>query len=136
MSIGSRMLLLVIFLVGFPAAAWSDEAETMYIQAAALTKLAAAVEATVYRGLPADLSEGVLLDLATRHDPNLLVPFAGFALRARRESDYTSVLLCTEDRSQRLIEDAACTARVDHHFWRDAVVAGCEFEQPLAASCP
>ena len=128
--------MLAVFLVGFAATAWADEAEEMYIQAAALTKLAAAVEATVYRGLPADLSEGVLLDLATRHDPNLLMPFAGFALRVRREGDYTSVLLCTEDRSQRLIEDAACTAKVDRHYWRDAVVAGCEFEQPLAAVCP
>lgn len=136
MSIGPRILLLAWALAALPTLpVRADEAETMYIKAAALTKLAAAVQATVYRGLPDDLSEDVLLDLATRHDRNLLTPFDAYALRARRENRHTSVLLCTADRSRRLVEDAGCTAKVDRHYWREAGDAGCEFEQPLEASC-
>lgn len=134
MSIGPKFFPLVWILAGLPMA-WADEAETMYVKAAALTKLAAAVQATVYRGLPEDLSEDVLLYVATRHDTKLLVPFDSYALRARREKRNTSVLLCTADRSRGLIEDAGCTAKVDRHFWRDADTAACEFERPLTDSC-
>lgn len=133
MSIGPKVLLLAGVLAALPAAA--DEAEATYGQASALTKLAAAVQATVYRGFPDDLSEEVLLYVAVRHDPGLLSPFTDSALRARREGRQTSVLLCTADRGRRLIEDAACTAKVDRHFWRDAEAGACEFEQPLAAVC-
>lgn len=136
MSIGSKELLLAALLAGLAVApAAANEAETMYIKAAALSKLAAAVQATVYRGLPDDLSEDTLLYVASRHDPDLLEPFAAYALRARRENRQTSVLLCTADRSLRLVEDAGCTAKLDRHYWRDSEAAACEFAQPLAAIC-
>lgn len=136
MFIGPKVLLLTWVLAGLAVApAAADEMETMYLKASALTKLAAAVQATVFRGVPEDLSEDVLLYIATRHDPNLLAPFDSYALRARREKRDTSVLLCTADRSRRLIEDAGCTAKVDRHFWREGDAAGCEFDQALANSC-
>lgn len=136
MSIGLKSGGALLGLLWLAGVAGADEAERMYMQASALSKLARAVQATVYRAFPDDLSEPVLLYVATRDDRSLLEPFSGYTLRVRREGRLTSVLLCDGDASRRLIEDAACTGKIDRHDWRDAAApAPCAFVQPLGEIC-
>ena len=81
------------------------EDEAMLIKASALTKVAAALESAVrFKNAPENLSEAELLEFSTRHDPGLLDPFRELRLLVRRSGALSSVLLCTQDGSQALIE--------------------------------
>lgn len=91
----------------------------MYIKASALTKLSAAVEATVRYERPLDtLSDQELLKLSTQDDPVLLEPFNGYVLKVNREFNHAIVLVCNVDGTQGLLEDAGCTAAMDSHLWQ------------------
>lgn len=110
--------------------------EEMLIKASALTKLAAAVESAVrYKDAPANLSEDELLNFATAHDPELLTPFRGFKVRARRDGMASAVLICTQDEKMALIEDAGCTARSDAHHWERRPPFSCDFQLALKTVC-
>ena len=110
--------------------------DELLIKASALTKVAAALESAVkFKDAPPQLSEAELLHYATTHDPDLLQPFQGYVLRARRVGDMTSVLLCTKDGQSALIEDSGCTARSDLHLWDRSPPVTCVFQLDLAAVC-
>lgn len=109
----------------------------MMIRASALTKLSTAVEAAVrYEAeASAGLDGQALLAFAARDDAVLLERFAGLELRVARGDRHASVLLCSPDGSQALLEDAGCTSALDRHAWREAEAAPCEFRLDLAALC-
>jgi hypothetical protein len=112
----------------------SDEA--LLIKASALTKLAYAVESAVkYKDAPVQLSESELLAFSTRHDPALLDPFKGDVLRVRRAGQATSVLVCSSDGKEALIEDTACTAISDAHLWKRSPRPVCDFQLDLRKLC-
>ncbi len=115
----------------------SADEEAMMIRASALTKLSTAVEAAVrYEAeASAGLDGRALLEFAARDDAALLERFAGLELRAARGDRHASVLVCSPDGSQALLEDAGCTSRLDRHAWREADAAPCEFRLDLAALC-
>jgi hypothetical protein len=102
--------------------------ETILIKASALTKLSAAAESAVrYKDAPGELTDRVLLQWATSHDPALLAPFSAYTLKVLRQVRHAVVLVCTEDGTIALLEDAGCTAELDRHRWRDTPGAVCGF---------
>ncbi len=112
-----------------------DNSETMYIKASALTKLSAAVEATVrYDNVPNTLSDQELLMLSTQDDPALLEPFNGYVLKVNREFNHAIVLMCNEEGTKGLLEDAGCTAPMDNHLWQKNAL--CTFTIHLDVVCP
>jgi hypothetical protein len=112
----------------------NDDSE-MYPLASALTKLAAAVEATVFE-TPGDQTEGpVLLATATRDNPQLLAPFARYTLHAKRDGGHAFVLVCSPDGLTALLEDAGCSAKLDAHHWKAVPQRPCAFTLTAARAC-
>lgn len=132
-----RLVLLVVALT-FAAGcrvSGADE-EEMYRLASALTKLSAAVEATVrYEEPPPGTGEQELLRLATQHDPSLLRPFENYFVRAVSQGRHAVILLCTKDKTRGLIEDAGCSAKLDAHLWQENLPQACEFTTKINEIC-
>lgn len=112
-----------------------QDEQTMQSLGAALTKLTSAVDIALYEGLPPDIGEQALLRRSTEHDRALLERFDGYSVRVFRQDQHLLLLVCTADRRRALLEDAACTPRLDRHAWREAG-AGCEFTLRGDALCP
>jgi hypothetical protein len=130
----SGPLILVVLLCS--CALSQDPEQEMLVKASALTKVATALEAAVRFGnTPPDLSDTELLHRATSHDPDLLVPFQGYVLRARRDGRLSSVLMCSKDGKTALLEDAGCTPKFDEHFWGRFSELPCTFQLDLAKIC-
>lgn len=116
-------------------ATYRSEQELNYT-ASALTKVSAAVDATVqYMSVPNGASSAEILRLSTSEDPALLKPLKGFRILARREGPFSEVLVCEHDGSKALLEDAGCTAKLDRTHWRDNPHARCEFTLDLKSIC-
>jgi len=108
----------------------------MLIKASALTKLSAAAESAVrYKDAPGELTDRALLQWATSHDPALLAPFSAYTLKVLRQDRHALVLVCTEDGTIALLEDAGCTAGLDRHRWRDTPEAVCGFSIETRVVC-
>jgi hypothetical protein len=103
--------------------------------ASALTKVAAAVDATArYNRSADDLTQARLLQASTAHDPGLLKPFEGMTLQVLRSGRDTAVLLCQAGGGMALLEDAGCTARLDVHRWNSGSER-CEFTLDVKQVC-
>ncbi|MDB5859966.1 MAG: hypothetical protein JWQ76_3655 [Ramlibacter sp.] len=126
-------ILVVVLLAS--CATQPNEREMNYL-ASALTKVSAAVDATVrYRRPPENMSEGDLLRAATAHDIQLLKPFDGFTVRVLRSGRDSAVMVC-QPRGRALLEDAGCTPKLDVHRWN--APGGndrCEFTLDLNTVC-
>jgi hypothetical protein len=128
-------LLFVALLCGC-AVGEDQAAQEMFVKASALTKVASALEAFVRFGdAPENLLESELLRRATADDPSLLVPFENLAIRARRTGPLSSVLVCTKDRREGLLEDAGCTGKFDEHLWQRTPRPPCDFQLDLPQVC-
>lgn len=104
----------------------SDNSELMYIKASPLTKLTAAVEATLRIDKPsATLSDQELLELSTKDDPELLEPFKGYILKVNKDFNHIILLVCNAEGTKGLLEDAGCTYALDKHLWQS--VLPCKF---------
>ena len=115
----------------------AQDARQMYAKASALTKLSAAVEATVlYKDPSSELTDNELLRLSTAGDSTLFQEFNSFSLRVHKASNAVIVLVCNLDGTVALLEDASCTAKLDRHHWRDSASAQCEFTLNAAETCP
>jgi hypothetical protein len=112
-----------------------NEREMNYL-ASALTKVSAAVDATVrYRRPPDSLSEAELLRAATAHDNQLMKPFDGLTVRVLRSGRDSAVLVC-QPHGKALLEDAGCTAKLDIHRWRATGGSDrCEFTLDVNKVC-
>ena len=122
-------------LSGCAAMSHNDNAEVMYIKAAALTKLSLAMEGTVrYVNPPENLTDDELLQLSTEDDPGLLEPFIGYTLKVNRDFNHAIVLVCSGDGMQGLLEDAGCTERLDNYQWQQDLP--CTFTLSSELVCP
>jgi outer membrane murein-binding lipoprotein Lpp len=111
-----------------------SEREMNYL-ASALTKVSAAVDATVRFKRPAEsMTEAQLLEAATAHDPALLKPFEGKTIRVLRDGRDSAVLVC-EAKGKALLEDAGCTAKMDVHRWSAPAAGSCEFSLNVNRTC-
>lgn len=139
MGITMRLsVLLVAVLTG--CATFSPEqkhAEEILTAASALTKVAAAAEASVrYGNPPENQPDAEFLTFATAHDPALLQPFSKYQLISKRKDRHAIVLMCSGDGAIALIEDAGCTAQVDRHHWQVTPAPSCTFTLEPAKLCP
>lgn len=104
--------------------------------ASALTKLSSAVDGAVrYRHASPLLEEEELLKLATAQNPRLLAPFSGMKVKIQRDGAETVLLVCEPKRNVALLEDAACSARMEKHRWRDQPRSECTFTVDLREAC-
>lgn len=133
------IIFLAVFVAGCAGLPTEEQAreEEMLIAASALTKLAAAAEASVrYGNPPENLSDEEFLQFATAHDPVLLRPFAQYRLKALWQERHAVILVCSADGSIALIEDAGCTAQSDRHHWRSVPAPTCMFSLEPRKVCP
>jgi hypothetical protein len=78
-------------------------------------------------------NDSVILQHATRHDPRLLAPeFNTYLLKVQYQQPYAVVLLCNKEGNQAIMEDAGCSARLDHQVTK---VAPCEFTLHVNQGC-
>lgn len=104
----------------------TDEREMNYL-ASALTKISAAVDATVrYGALAPNVTDDQVLEMASSQDPALLKHFAGQTVRVIRQGENSAVLVCERVTGKALLEDAGCTAKMDLHRWNMAATRTCE----------
>jgi hypothetical protein len=132
------IILLAVFVAGCAGLPTEEQAreEEMLIVASALTKVAAAAEASVrYGNPPENLSDEEFLGFATAHDPGLLEPFSRYRLKALRKDRHVVILLCDADGVTALIEDAGCTGVSDRHHWKIVPSATCSFTLEPSALC-
>ncbi len=112
-----------------------SEQEMNYL-GSALTKVSAAVDATVRYRRPAEgLPEAELLQLSTAHDPALMKPFDGLTVRVLRDGRDSAVLVCEARGGKALLEDAGCTAKLDQHRWNSGGIERCEFTLDVKKVC-
>ncbi len=103
--------------------------------ASALTKLAAAVDASIRFKRPAEnLTEDQLLEFSTAHDPALLQPFQRMNIRVLRDGRSSAVLICEANTGKPLLEDAGCTAEMDVRRWEQPA-RRCKFSLNLRRTC-
>lgn len=130
------ILLLIVLVAGGCTLRRETRAEKMYILGAALTKLSAAVEATVrYENPPEGIGDAKLLGLATEHDPGLLAPFADYTVRPLRQDGHAIVLVCDKEGKFGLLEDAGCSSPMDRHLWNEVPPKPCEFTIKVETAC-
>ena len=111
--------------------------EQMMTMAAALTKVSAATEANLRYGTPSDpISDSAFLDQSVAHDPGLLTAFSTYRIKTMRYNGHTANLVCSQDGTSALLEDAGCTAAMDKHRWREEGSAQCVFTLDLLTLCP
>lgn len=132
-AIKSRILLIVLFVTCCNIPAIADD---MLELSSALTKLSAAVESTVrYKNPPNDLTDEGILQLSTKHDPELLQPFSGYLVRVKAQDRHAILLVCSKDGKTGLLEDAGCTAKLDQHLWGKDNPLPCEFTLAASSAC-
>lgn len=137
MKICLAKTLLICALASTLTSCAAQDTRQMYAKASALTKLSAAVEATVlYKNPSPALTDNELLHLSTVGDSALFQEFDIFSLRVHKASNAVIVLVCNLEGTVALLEDASCTAKLDRHHWRDLTSAQCEFTLNAAETCP
>jgi hypothetical protein len=119
------------------AGLFGSEDEKLSDRASNLQDVAIAVQGFVAFGEASpDLTGEQLIQQGTIDNPALLTPFKNYFLTARREGQFSSVLLCDKDRRRAYAEDAGCTAtRLDARWWVENPAAACKFQIDLAAVC-
>jgi len=114
----------------------ANDTEDKFTLASALTKLTAAVEATVrYENIPPGISDVELLKLSTKDDPRLIEPFSGYLMKTLVQDRHAAVLVCNETGNSAILEDAGCTSIMDKNHWKDTAGAPCAFSIKLAEIC-
>jgi hypothetical protein len=134
--VNSILLLLVFITTTGCTCCIASDAEDNYTLASALTKLSAAVEATVrYDEPPPGLNDFELLKLATKEDPKLLEPFAGYQIKTLVQNKHAAVLVCDDAGKVALFEDAGCTSQMDRNHWKNDSKTPCTFSIKLDEVC-
>lgn len=129
------LFVLLFLLVGCCAAQAQDEARMQQL-GSALVQLVPAVEGVVCCDPQADKLEDMeLLEYATKSNPKKLAPFVNNVLKVRRQGKHAAVLVCSQDGSAALMEDASCTFKMDAPLWRANPPLPCEFTLDLKAVC-
>ncbi|KAB1443578.1 hypothetical protein [Pseudodesulfovibrio senegalensis] len=132
------ILILLTFLLigfaGFGCAGQHDQA--MYSLSVELNKLTTAAEGYEHYMKPdPGMSDEEFLKNATEHDPGLLKPFESYKLNVERQDGHVSILVCTPDGHQALLQDVGCTNQFDQHLWQSEPAIPCESVQDGFSVC-
>ncbi|MFA5040443.1 MAG: hypothetical protein WC464_02265 [Bdellovibrionales bacterium] len=107
-----------------------------YPLGSSLTQLSRVIEGKLYSGrLPADLNGDMLLKEATRDNPNLLLPFGDYKMKANRSGRHVALLVCDKEETRAILEDAGCTGTLEKHLWQAQSPQPCEFSIDLITLC-
>ena len=113
-----------------------DEGTKMAPLGSAVTKVTAAADASIaYEQAPPGLDERSLLAFATRRNPKVLEPLAGYAVRLAAEDGHAVVLVCDEGGTRAPFEDVGCTMALDRAAWKEAPPAPCVFTLHVKTTC-
>jgi hypothetical protein len=114
----------------------SNPNEEYYELSTALTKLSRAVDGVVaYGELAEDTPEDKILEMAVEENMDLLEPFEDYVVHVYREGENSSVLVCTSDGKEALLEDAGCSGKLDRHAWQESPRPPCGSGLELSAIC-
>ncbi len=135
-SLAVAICAVAVLLVGCGSTLGSED-EELSDRAAQLGFVAGAVDGLVKFGNPSPTLTGdELLMEATKDNPSLLAPFSNYYVTARRQGNFSSVLMCNASRQRGLAEDAGCTSvRLDEALWKESRSAPCSFTLDLAQVC-
>ena len=97
-----------------------------------LLRLSYAVQGEIMRGAAPGSD---LVGLACERDPSLCSPLSDYRITVKREGEDAVLLLCTADQRRALLEDIACTPRMDAIHWEKGNVP-CQFTLRAAGACP
>jgi hypothetical protein len=86
-------------------------------------------------GASPDLDGVALVAAATAHDPTLMAAFKNWYVTAHKQNGFTSVLVCDSERRYAVLEDTACTSRLDATLWREQPQTSCDFKLDLPVLC-
>lgn len=130
---GRSSLLLIAVLTLLPACdfALARDPEVMMPLAGTFRQLTMAVHGQALSSDPA--LDGAALLSQVR--PDLREPFKEYTLRAKRDGERSSVLLCSASNGEALFEDAGCSVGFDEHHWKKPNKVPCEFTLDLATVC-
>lgn len=134
MRSGSAVLLFIALVAAGCASAESDVA-TMSRLASDLTRLSRAVDAYVSSTANLPTSDKEIIEAATAHDPDLRKPFERYQLRVAITARDSAVLVCSADGRRLLLEDAGCTAKVEHRPWQEVPLPPCASTLDLTRVC-
>lgn len=129
--------LCLLCLLVLPLACSAKNADTMYSLSVELNKLTTTLEG--YKQLanpPASLSDKEFLDKAVAHDPELLTPFSDYILILDKNNEFVSLIMCSANATQALLQDAGCTSQSDRHLWNEGNIFPCEPLPDAFAVCP
>ena len=124
--------LLILFVTACAATAGNVNEKDMPRAAADLHRLSYAVQGEIMRG--ADPSEN-LVALACGRDETLCAAVSEFHISVKRDGDNAMLILCTKDQQRALIEDIACTPKIDFRPWEQGVLP-CVFTLDAVNACP
>lgn len=129
------ILVVAVALLLAPREGEGPQAKVMMVLAGQLTKLSAAVDATVaFENPPARLNDAELIELSTQYDPSLRTPFSDYSVRVFRGGNHAVVLVCDKSAAIALLEDAGCTAAMDRYRWKESA-GPCSFSIDPASAC-
>jgi hypothetical protein len=83
----------------------------------------------------AGLADQALVDRATARDPALHDEFKHYMVTVVRAGQAFSVLVCDEDGSHALLEDASCTVKLDRKPWQQSPLPACQPALKLDTIC-
>lgn len=110
--------------------------ENMYSLSAKLNKLTTTAEGYEQFGNPKPgLSGDEFLQEAVKKDPDLLKQFEEYPILLKRESGNVSIVLCSPDGEQALLQDVGCTSYFDRHIWKESIKLPCEQPTDAFAVC-
>lgn len=128
------LVLLTFLLICFGCA--GQQHQPMYSLSVELNKLTTAAEGYEHYMKPdPGMSDEEFLKKATEHDPGLLKPFEGYKLRVLRQDGHVSILICTSDGDQALLQDVGCTNKFDNHIWQKEPPCPCVQHESVFLIC-
>lgn len=121
----------VMLLASCAAMAGGVNEKAMSRAAADVHRLSNAVQGEVWRGAEPGSD---LAALACGRDPALCGALSEFSVLVKREGDNALLLLCTKDKRRALLEDIACTPRIDFTPWEKGMLP-CQFTLNATEAC-
>ena len=130
-AIGVAVVLLI--LTGFNACSSDFTDEEMQPLAATAADLARSVRRYASNN-PEEaqiIDDQELVRRSTAHDPSMMEPYKNFIVRGLPDG---VILICSKDGRRGLVEDAACSNKVDSKRWHDQS-SPCAFLVDLTVAC-
>lgn len=132
----SVWLVLLFFMVGCGAAHAQSSSKMGSLSSALILFTPLVEEVACCDPTAADMTDDELLEYIKKIKARKVKPFEEYALRVRRQDKRATVLVCSQDGSVALLEDAGCTFGLDVPHWQATWPRECAFTLDLNTVCP